>query len=170
MAYETKFDGSTDSTIKIGADNNPTTLEGYFLGTKTIPSQTKGFKDSSLHIFQTPDGVIGAWGTTYLDRLLTEDLKGMKCLVEFTGMIAPKKRGQRPAYGYKVQFDRGDMISIDHVNLNAPKREALESDDGGGEDEDTSFETETFEEPPKRQVSDRRAMTPKPAGLVARSR
>jgi hypothetical protein len=127
MAYQTKFDGKTDATIKLGGEGNPESIEGYFMGTKTTQSE---FGEGKLHLFQTPGGVVGVWGKSYMNRLLTEDLRGMMVLVSFTGMVAPSKKGRRPAYGYKVQFDKDNTIDVSGVNLGA----AADSEDEGSDD------------------------------------
>lgn len=109
MAYKTKFDGQTDKTVTLGLEGNPTSLEGYFLGSKDIVSE---FGPGKLHIFQTQEGNIGVWGKTRLNGMLTKDLVGQMVLVEFTGMVAPKKKGRRPSYGFKVQHDPDNTIEV----------------------------------------------------------
>lgn len=133
MAYQTKFDGSTEATIKLGGENNPQSIEGYFLGTKATKSE---YGDGKLHIFQTSAGNVGVWGKTRMDSLLTQDLVGLMVLVSFTGMIAPSKKGRKPSYGYKVQFDKDNSINTDHINLSAASSEDEGSDDSEGYESD----------------------------------
>lgn len=130
MAYKTKFDGTTDKTIQLGGtsatgERNPTSLEGYFLGSKDTQSD---YGPGKLHIFQTKEGTVGVWGKTRLNTLLTEELKGQMCLVSFTGMVAPSKKGRKPSYGYKVQHDEDNRTDVSNVNLNAAA--PAEEDDG----------------------------------------
>ncbi len=125
MAYKTKFDGSTDTTIKLGGAGNPTSIEGYFLGTKEIPDQ--GYGPGKLHIFQTQEGTVGVWGKTNSNRLLTSDIIGQMVLLSFTGM-GEKKKGKNPAYNYSVQHDPENTTDVSGVNLNAQEPESSEDD------------------------------------------
>lgn len=153
MAYEEKLDGSTDKIYKLGAPGEPKSVEGYYLGSKIIPSTKKGFKDSILHIFRTEEeGSVGLWGTTRLNRLLTSDIRGMMCLVEFTGMIEPSQKGMRPAYGFKVLFDKERTIPVDHIQLGMNDEE-VSGDYNEERDGDESFEPTSFvSHPPKKVV------------------
>lgn len=109
MAYKTKFDGQTDKTVALGSEGNPTSLEGYFIGSKEIASD---YGIAKLHIFQTSEGNVGVWGKTRLNTMLTKDLVGQMVLVEFTGMVAPTKKGRKPSYGFKVQHDPENTIEV----------------------------------------------------------
>lgn len=140
MAYQTKFDGSTDKTIKLGGAGNPSSLEGYFLGSKDTQSD---FGPGKLHIFQTEEGTVGVWGKTRMNGLLTKDLIGQMVLVSFTGMVPPSKKGRQPSYGYKVQHDPSNVIDTSGVNLKAA---TASDDDSESESYDSEGSTETFEE------------------------
>lgn len=130
MAYITKFDGQTDTTIQLGGVSkqdgkpNPTSIEGYFLGTKEIPDS--GYGPGKLHIFQTSDGTIGVWGKTNSNRLLTKDLAGQMVLLTFTGM-GEKKKGKNPAYMYSVQHDPNNTTDVSGIDLNSSEPESDES-------------------------------------------
>lgn len=123
MAYITKFNGSTDATIKLGGEGNPTSIEGYFLGSKDTQSD---YGPGKLHIFKTKEGTIGVWGKTRMNNQLTSDLKGQMVLVTFTGMVAPSKKGRKPSYGYEVQHDPDNSIDVTGINLGAQEPEAEE--------------------------------------------
>ncbi len=118
MAYITKFNGNTDSTVTLGKEGAPTSVEGYFLGTKETPDT--GFGPGKLHVFKTSEGDIGVWGKSRLNNMLTPELVGQMVLVEFTGMIPPAKKGRRPSYGFKVQHDPENTIEVSSVALTAP--------------------------------------------------
>lgn len=118
MAYQTKFDGNFDKVFALGVDGNPSTIEGYFLGSKVISTD---YGKNKIHGFQTPTGTVGIFGKARLNHLLTEDLRGQKCLVEFTGMIEPKKKGQMPAYGFKVLHDPDDIIDVSPIGFEDKK-------------------------------------------------
>ena len=138
MAYIEKTGGSTDRTMAL--INKGDKIEGFYLGSKDVDSD---YGVAKLHIFQTQEERVGIWGKTYLDTLLTSDLLGLQCLVEMTGIIPPKKKGRRPAYGYKVLFDKDKKMDISHVSLPAIEVNA----------EDSSFDPESFESPSKSKVS-----------------
>lgn len=127
MAYQTKFDGNTDKTVTLGKEGNPTSIEGYFLGTKITPDT--GYGPGKLHIFQTAEGAVGVWGKTRLDQLLSADLIGQMTLVSFTGMIAAAKKGKSPSYGFKVQHDKDNTIDTSSINLSSSDNQELDSND-----------------------------------------
>jgi hypothetical protein len=129
MAYQEKFSGDADKTVALV--NKGDSIEGYFIGSKEIESE---YGMTKLHIFQTKEGNIGVWGKTHLNKLLTPDLLGMMCFAEFTGMIQPKKKGRKPAYGYKVKFDPDKKVPINNA---LPK--SVSEEEG-----DASFEVERF--------------------------
>lgn len=145
MAYQTKTTLNADATYVLGgADEktgklNPTSVEGYFLGNRTTPD--KGYGPGVLHIFQTSEGNIGIWGKTNSKSLLTNDHVGQMCLLTFTGMSVPKKKGRQPAYQYKLQFDKDNTIDVSGIDVNAseesePDFEGVDEtsvDDGGAE-------------------------------------
>lgn len=129
MAYETKFSGNTDKTVILGKEGNPTSIEGYFLGTKVTPDT--GYGPGKLHVFQTSEGSVGVWGKTRLNSLLTSDLVGQMTLVTFTGMIASSKKGMRPSFGFKVQHDRQNTIDTSGVDLLAASEPEEDNSDQG---------------------------------------
>ncbi len=137
MGYITKFDGNTDSTITLGKEGDPKSVEGYFLGSKDTPDQ--GFGPGKLHIFQTSKGNIGVWGKTRLNSLLTTDLIGQMVLATFTGMIAPSKKGRRPSYGFKVQHDAGNTIDTSGIDLTASAPADEVDEETNDEVENTSY-------------------------------
>lgn len=139
MAYVTKFDGRTDKTVKVGGEGNPTSIEGYFLGSKDTVSD---YGPGKLHLFQTHEGIVGVWGKTRMNNLLTEDHKGQMVLLTYTGMIAPTKKGMRPSYGFKLQYDASNTIDISNIDLSASPAASEEEETG---DEYVSQE-ETYEE------------------------
>jgi hypothetical protein len=119
MAYQTKFNGNTDSTISLTKDTAPGVLvEGYFLGTKETPDT--GYGPGKIHVFKTQNGDVGLWGKTRLNNQLTPDLIGQMVMVEFTGMVAPAKKGKNPAYGFQVQHDPENTIEVSSTALSAP--------------------------------------------------
>lgn len=127
MAYKTKFDGQTDTSIQLGDKNNPTpvSIEGYFLGTRETPDT--GYGPGKLHIFQTPEGTTGVWGKTNSNRLLTSELVGQMVLLTFTGM-GEKKKGKNPAYNYSLQHDPDNTTDVSGINVNGQEPEESEGE------------------------------------------
>jgi hypothetical protein len=168
MSYITKFDGRTDKTIKVGGEGNPSFVEGYFLGSKDTESD---YGPGKLHLFQTAEGIVGVWGKTRMNTLLTEDHRGQMVLLSFTGMIAPTKKGRRPSYGYQLKYNPKDTIDVANINVNAESASA--SDDDESESQYVSDDTndnveEIVETAPVRPVAPARpATTPSPAKQAA---
>lgn len=136
MAYITKFDGKTDTTINLGnkdsSTSNPTSVEGYFLGTKDVPDN--GYGAGKLHMFQTKAGVVGVWGKANSNRLMTPDLVGNMCLLKFTGM-GEKRKGKNPAYEYSLQYDKDNTTDTSGVDLTYHNPESdIDNDEDNGED------------------------------------
>lgn len=146
MAYIEKTSGETDRTIAL--INKGDSIEGFYQGYKEIDDQFNEGKKTKLHIFQTSEEKVGVWGKTYLDSKLTADLLGCQCYIEMTGMIPPKKKGRRPAYGYKVLFDKEKKMEYSSVSLPS----TIEV----GDVDDTSFDPESFDSPAKAKVSNNR--------------
>ena len=166
MAYETKADLSTDKTIKLGGVDekgrpNPTSIEGYFLGTKETESD---FGPGKLHIFQTADGNVGVWGKSRMNGLLTSNHIGQMCLLTFTGMGKPSK-GRKPPYLYKLQFDKDNTIDVSGIDVNA----AVVEDDVDYGSYDNEEETPADEVPPTRAVAPKRAAATPSASSQART-
>ncbi len=114
MAYKKVQSLETDITVKVGGKNkdgtaNPTEVEGYFLGSESIPSQKAKSGFCKKHVFQTADGNIGVWGTTSLDRSLGNAVIGQMTLVTFKGMVKSKNGDM---YTYTVQQDDENTIEV----------------------------------------------------------
>lgn len=162
MSYKTKFDGRTDKTIKLGGDGNPVSIEGYFLGSKETQSD---YGPGKLHLFQTSDGVVGVWGKTRMNTLLTEDHRGQMVLLSFTGMIAPSKKGRRPSYGFKLQYDPENTIDVSNIDLSAAPSAEDDEDLGLGE-EHNEMSTDGLEDELEAEVRPAPAVAPRVAASV----
>lgn len=104
-----------ENTISLGGYNkklrkeNPTEVEGYYLGSRKVTSTKNSQGFSSLHVFQTAEGNLGVWGKTDMDRKLGQVTVGTMTKVEFTGMKATKNNDM---YTYKVQVDSDNTIEV----------------------------------------------------------
>lgn len=132
MAYKKKLELATDKTVSVGGKNettgvnNPTEIEGYYLG---YLSRNGDYGVTSIHVFQTPEGNIGVWGKTKSNQLLTPDLRGQMVKLVFTGMKAPTKKGRRPSYNYELFVDKENTIDVSDIVLSAPEETNVSDDD-----------------------------------------
>lgn len=115
MAFEEVQSLDCDVTTALGGHNrktnkaNPTKLEGYYLGTRTVDSPKSKNGKASLHIFQTAKGNVGVWGKTDLDGKMRSSVLGAMTRVSFTGMRA-SKNGEM--YVYKVEIDKSNAVEV----------------------------------------------------------
>lgn len=155
MAFQEIISLEADQTISLGGSNrktgkkNPTSVEGYYLGSKPVQDAKKQSGKSYIHIFQTPKGNLGVWGKTDMDRKLLSCTPGTMLRVSHTGMRATKN-GEM--YVYKVEQDQDNTIEVatstasfnqDGSSSGSESREfGTESEGFGTED----IEEEAFEE------------------------
>lgn len=129
MAFKTVQNLDADTSVQLGGKDasgkaNPTEIEGYYLGFREIDGD---FGLSKLHVFQTEEGNVGVWGKTRLNSKLSPSLVGTMVKVTFTGMIAPRKKGRKPSFGYEVQFDNENVIDVSTLSQ-ASDSEASDSE------------------------------------------
>lgn len=116
MAYEEVQDLGTDTVTAIGGSNkktgkaNPTSIEGYFIGSRDVPSSMSKTGLAKIHVFKTAKGNEGVWGKTDLDIKLASVPIGTMTLVKFDRMQVTK--GKQPMYKYKVSVDRDNIIEV----------------------------------------------------------
>ena len=121
MAFKTVSTVDAENTTALGGFNkktkkdNPTQVEGYYLGNKKVdsPKAKSGF--AYLHVFQTAKGNLGVWGKTDMDKKLLSITPGTMTRVTFAG-TKPTKTGN-DMYVYNVEFD--DENTIDVLSQNA---------------------------------------------------
>ena len=131
MGFKEVASLDADVTIALGKTNKetgkpyPKTAEGYFLGSRTVKNK-RG--ESKLHFLQTPDGNLGIWGTTDLNRKLTQVNPGTMVRITSTG-TKPTPNGDM--YTYRVEEDKGNTIQV-----------TVEASDSTYAEDDTDTETE----------------------------
>jgi hypothetical protein len=145
MAFKEVASLDAENTIAIGGVNkktgkkNPASAEGYYLGSRKVANKNG---ESSIHFLQTPQGNLGVWGKTDMDRKLGGVVAGTMIRISFTGMTATP-RGDM--YKYKVEVDNDNTIAVDTTlaanNTGADEGESYDSgaDNDGEED---SYEEE----------------------------
>lgn len=113
MAFVEITDLNCEVTTALGGRNkttgkaNPTKIEGYFLGSKSVESRKAKTGFAKLHIFKTEDGNVGVWGKTDLDRKLSSAVPGTMIRVTQNGMV-PTPNGEM--YKYKVEVDSANTL------------------------------------------------------------
>lgn len=133
-------------TIALGGINkqtkkaNPTSVEGYFLGTRRVENK---LGECSIHFFQTSKGNVGVWGKTDLDRKLKNVALGSMTRATSIGTV-PTPRG-KDMYKFKVEVDEANTIEVDNSSSEeAPESSGLEGyeDEGYGSESLDSDDSE----------------------------
>lgn len=146
MAYREVNDLSTDVTISLGGVNkktgkkNPTSIEGYYLGSRQVEDKKKKSGVSYIYVFQTAEGNVGVWGKTDLDRKMQSAPLGAMTRATHSGMRATPN-GEM--YTYKVEIDKDNTIEVEGLEASFPDRE---SSSNNTEDDDNSIVDEDDEE------------------------
>ena len=139
MAFKEVQSLDADNAISLGGYNkktkkeNPTTAQGYYLGTRMVPSKLAPSGEAALHILQTDKGNLGVWGKTDLDRKIKQVTAGAMIRITQTG-TRPTNKGN-DAYVYKVEIDEGNSIPV------APALDTASQN----EDEDGSYAAGEFD-------------------------
>lgn len=139
MAYEKVNDLGTDVVHKLGGtDKNgkpaPKQMEGYYLGSRPVVTSNG---PAVIHVFQTPKGNEGIWGTKKLNDNLTVKLIGSMVLVQYKGK--KKLTGGKTQHEYDISVDKSNTIDV--VGLDASTEDSTDGFEAAGEEE------ESFEEP-----------------------
>lgn len=149
MAYKTVNSLDADVTITIGGQDkktgkkNPTSVEGFYLGSREVETQSKyGNGPSVLYFFQTEKGNVGVWGKTDLKKKLAAGKLGLMTLVTYAGM-KPTPRGDM--HTYKVEQDPDVSIDVSDLNALASTGSGGEEDYNDGGDADEEEEEEAYE-------------------------
>lgn len=152
MAFKDVIDLNPDNTIALGGTNrktgkkNPTSVEGYYLGSRKIEDRKKKSGFSYIHVLQTDKGSLGVWGKTDLDRKVLSVTPGTMILASFDKMV-PTPNGDM--YKFKVQFDPENTIEVESQQVELTGNDESTEVDGqdeyaADEDEDTSSQAVHF--------------------------
>lgn len=142
MAFTEVVGLDCDSTTALGGVNkktgkpNPKKAEGYYLGSKEVDSKMSKTGKAFIHILQTPNGTLGIWGKSDLDRKIKSVTPGTMVRVTQNG-TAPTNKGN-PMFKFKVEVDSDNTIDV------GPAQES--SVDAGSYGEDTA-DTSYAEDP-----------------------
>lgn len=146
MAFEQVVDLSPDNVIALGGFNkktrkdNPTSAEGYYLGSRRIADNKKNDGIGYIHVLKTPRGDLGVWGKTDLDRKLLGTTPGVMVRITFDRMV-PTPKGEM--YKFKVEVDKDNVIEV--ANLVQGSSDAG-AQDTGYDDSNVSEGTDGYQE------------------------
>jgi len=164
MAFKTITDLSADTTISLGGTNrktgkkNPTSVEGYYLGSRQVKDKKKKDGLSNIYFFQTSSGNIGVWGKTDLDRKMSSVTTGTMTRASFDKMV-PTPNGEM--YKFKVEVDDSNTIVVAGSNQSVAVSSSSYNDDSGPEldedDEIDSYENEETTQKAALSVAERKA-------------
>lgn len=119
---------------KKSGKNNPKTIEGFYIGTRQVPSKKTKSGFAALHVLQTEKGNVGVWGKTNLDQKMTAVKAGQLIRISFTGMVETKNN---PMYKYRVQVDPSQTIDVATGDDAVADADAY-NDEGDGAYDDTA--------------------------------
>jgi hypothetical protein len=137
MAFKQVQDLDAEVTTALGGTSrktgkkNPSQVEGYYLGSKTV-ANSKGGTPSQLHILQTPEGNLGIWGKADLNKKLLNVKPGAMVRLTHTGMQATPK-GEM--YKYRVEQDEDNAVEVAPLSLAQPKVDLEDSYEDESEEE-----------------------------------
>ena len=135
MAFKEVQSLDAGTTIALGGINkktgkaNPKSVEGFYLGARTVESKMSRSGECSIHFFQTENGNIGVWGKTDLDRKLKNVVPGTMVRASFTG--TQPVPGKQDMYKYRVEIDESNTIEVAGAEL-----------ENYGDDEETDLDEE----------------------------
>ena len=143
MAYEKIKDLSTDTVFKLGGQDpktgkpNPGQIEGYYLGSRAVQTSAG---NAVIHVFQTPKGNEGIWGTKKLNDNLTRNVVGFMTLVVYKGK--KKLSGGKTQHEYDMSVDKTNRIEVSVEAAFEPEPEYAEDpterETSGAYEEDTT--------------------------------
>jgi len=169
MAFKEIQSLDSETTISLGGFNkktrqdNPTQVEGYYIGSKTVPSQKSKTGKAYLHYFQTADGNIAVWGKTDLDRKMSALADKLGVMVRVTQKGTKPTKGGNDMYMFRVEVDADNRIEVE---VQSSTVETEESSDYTDEDYETSYEDDENPNAEFDGPSTRRPVAPVKAAAV----
>lgn len=142
MAFKSVIDLDAAVTVSLGSKDKKTTMEGYYLGAKTVADKKKKSGTSKIYIFQTEAGNVGVWGKTNLDQKMLSVIPGTMTRVTQDGM---RKTPNGDMYLFTVEVDNDNTIDVGALATAATTAtsEAEEVEEEGTEaEEEPEEETE----------------------------
>lgn len=150
MAFKQVLDLDADVTVALGGVNkktgkkNPTQVEGYYIGVRSVESKKSKSGFSNIYFFQTQEGMIGVWGKTDLDRKMNQVKPGTMTLVKQSGTV-PTPNGDM--YKFTVAVDTDNTIEVDILSNNTGNAAANdETTPYASDDDEDSLDDEAADE------------------------
>lgn len=149
MAFKELADLDTATCTAIGGvdkksgKKNPTSIEGYYIGTKQVASKKSKTGLADLHVIQTSKGNVGVWGKTNLDQKMKTVTPGLMTRISFTGMQETKNN---PMYKYKVEVDETNFIDVGGVSESSVSGSEADSDESNSYESQDSYSSDEPEE------------------------
>lgn len=146
MAFKEVNTLDAENTTALGGFNkktgkkNPTSAEGYYLGSREVDSKKSKNGKASIHFLQTPKGNQGIWGKTDLDRKLSAVTPGTMVRITQSGTV-PTPNGDM--YKFKVEVDNDNTIEVNASSYSTTNSDESDETDtySSTDDED---ETDTY--------------------------
>ncbi len=142
MAFSEVQGLDADVTVALGKVDKksgkpyPKQAEGYYLGNRKVENK-RG--ESVLHFLQTSKGNLGVWGTTDLNRKLSQVNSGTMVRITSTG-TKPTPNGDM--YTYKVESDKTNTIEVVADEAQAGGSDEY-SDSNDADSDNDSFDSDT---------------------------
>lgn len=136
MAYKEVISLDAEVTVSLGGINrktgkkNPTQVEGYYLGSRTVEDRKNKNGLSYIYYFLTANGNVGVWGKTDLNKKMTSASTGAMTRVTCTGQ---RETPNGPMYVYKLEVDKDNTMDVSELGA-ASSTAADAYNDGGDED------------------------------------
>lgn len=146
MGFQEIVSLDCDTTISLGGVNkktgkaNPKSVEGFYLGAKTVADAKKKSGVSYIHIFLTDKGNLGVWGKTNMDNKLNGLTPGFLTRVTHTGMQSTPNGDM---YVYKVELDKSqstDLSGLPQTGFSPANEETSYEDEPALDEEEAALD------------------------------
>ncbi len=149
MALQKKLDLSTDQVMALGqGEGKVGEVKGYYLGSRTVATANG---DSTIHVFQTPKGNVGVWGTAKLNSNLGASDLGVYQEIYYKGKI--KIKGGKTQHTYDFNNDPENTIVVPNLSAGNVKTSTEVYDDSDDNSVDEDFNTNVTASGRTQQVS-----------------
>lgn len=143
MAFKEVSELSAEVTISLGGvskktgQKNPTKVEGYYKGFKTVPDKKKKSGTTNIYFFDTAKGPLGVWGKTDLDNKMGSAVLGAMTRITQSGM---RETPNGEMYVFKLEVDHENTIDVGLIASKATPAVAIQESEPSGYDSSESEE------------------------------
>lgn len=139
MAYQKMTDLAADTVVALGqGEGKLPKIEGYYLGSRQV---TTSNGPSNIHVFQTPKGNVGVWGTKKINDNLGNGTRGVMTLVEYKGKV--KLQGGKTQHTYNFFTDPDNKIEVSQLASGVSDIPAEEYGNNGEEVQEEELDDDT---------------------------